>query len=126
MPTPEDVRRLALALPGTSEIDHWNRPAWRTTKRIFAVMRPDGLFLHLPDERKEFLFEADPKAFVKYMWGKSSNVIVQIDKVSARELKALLSEAWQHCQPVEKPKKAAKKKVVTRKTVTKKKNPPSP
>lgn len=69
MPTPADVRKIALSLPGVSEIDHFARPAWRTKKRIFAVMRPDGLYINLADERKEFLFEADPKVFVKYMWG---------------------------------------------------------
>lgn len=112
--TPEDVRKIALALPGTSEIDHWNRPAWRTTKRIFAVMRPDGLYLHLPDERKQFLFEADPGTFVKYMWGKTSNVIVQLPKVSKKELEALLREAWEFCAPpppkAQKPKPARRKK----------------
>ena len=95
MPTPADVRKIAMALDGVSEIDHWNRPAWRTEKRIFAVMRPDGLYLHLPDERKEFLFEADPTTFVKYMWGKRANVIVQIDKIGKRELETLIREAWQ-------------------------------
>jgi hypothetical protein len=93
MPTPADVRKLALSLEGVSEIDHFARPAWRTKKRIFAVMRPDGLYLNLADERKEFLFEADPKVFVKYMWGKRANVIVQIDKIGMRELEALIREA---------------------------------
>jgi hypothetical protein len=65
-----DVRKLALALDGVSEVDHWGRPAYRTAKRIFAVMRPDGLFLHLPEERKQFLFEAAPEVFVKFMWAR--------------------------------------------------------
>ena len=104
MPTAADVRNRALALDGVREIDHWGRPAFRTTKRIFAVMRPDGLFLHLTEERKQFLFEAAPDVFVKFMWGKSANVIVQIAKVSKKELEALLREAWQHAMP------AAKKK----------------
>ncbi|HEX4533398.1 MAG TPA: MmcQ/YjbR family DNA-binding protein, partial [Rhizomicrobium sp.] len=93
---------MALALSGVTEIDHWKRPAWRTTKRIFAVMRPDGLYLHLPDERKQFLFEADPQVFVKYMWGKSANVIVQIDKISQKELSALIREAYENCLPAPK------------------------
>jgi hypothetical protein len=105
MPTAADVRRIALALDGVSEIDHWGRPAYRTKKRIFAVMRPDGLFLHLPEERKQFLFEAAPDVFVKFMWGKTANVIVQIAKVSKKELEALLREAWQHATP---PAKAAR------------------
>ena len=64
MPTAADIRKIALALDGVTEIDHFARPAFRTTKRIFAVIRPDGLYLHLPDERKEFLFEAEPRTFV--------------------------------------------------------------
>ncbi len=97
--TPTDVQKIALSLEGVSEIDHWHRPAWRTTKRIFAVMRPDGLYLHLPDERKEFLFAADPKTFVKYMWGKTANVIVQIERVSKKELEALIREAHANARP---------------------------
>ena len=104
MPTKADVRKIALSLDGVTEVDHFGRPSWRTTKRIFAVMRPDGLFLHLPEERKEFLFEADHKTFVKFMWGKRSNVIVQIARIGKTELDALLREAWEFsAAPARKP-----------------------
>lgn len=116
MATSADVRKRALALDGVREIDHWGRPAWRTSKRIFAVMRPDGLFLHLPEERKQFLFEAAPDVFVKFMWGKTANVIVQIAGVSKKELEGLVREAWQHATP---PARAAKPPS-PHKTVTKK------
>src|SRR5271154_2863110 len=99
MPTPTDVRKIALALEGVSELDHWGRPAYRTTKRIFAVMRPDGLYLNLPQERKEFLFAADSEIFVKTMWGKTAHVLVQIAKISKAELAALIREAWEHNRP---------------------------
>ncbi|HEX2590979.1 MAG TPA: MmcQ/YjbR family DNA-binding protein [Rhizomicrobium sp.] len=99
MPTPADVKAIALTLDGVTEVNHWGRPGYRTKKRIFAVMRPDGLWINVPEERKEFLLEADPKTFVKYMWGKRSNVIVQIDRISKRELEALLREAWEHSKP---------------------------
>jgi hypothetical protein len=105
MPTASDVRNIALALDGVSEVDHRGRPSYRTSKRIFAVMRPDGLYLHLPEERKQFLFEAAPDVFVKFMWGKTANVIVQIAKVSVAELEALMREAWQHAAPSTKPAK---------------------
>ncbi len=124
MPTPKDVKTIALGLDGVSEIDHWGRPAWRTTKRIFAVMRPDGLYLNLDDERKEFLFEADPKTFVKYMWGKTANVIVQIDKVSRRELEALIREAWtKNLPPPPKTKTKTKKASATRAAAPARKRP---
>jgi hypothetical protein len=99
MTAASDIRKIALALDGVTEIDHWGRPAFRTKKRIFAVIRPDGLYLNLPDERKEFLFEADPKTFVKYMWGKTANVIVQLERVSKTELNALIREAWEFNLP---------------------------
>jgi hypothetical protein len=104
MPTAADIRKIALTFEGVTEIDHFARPAFRTVKRIFAVIRPDGLFLHLPDERKEFLFEADPKTFVKYMWGKTANVIVQPDRISKKELAALIREAWEFNLPPPKAK----------------------
>ncbi|HEX4301351.1 MAG TPA: MmcQ/YjbR family DNA-binding protein [Rhizomicrobium sp.] len=110
MPAETDVRKIALALDGVTEVDHFGRPSWRTKKRIFAVMRPDGLFLNLDEARKEFLFEADPKTFVKYMWGKTANVIVQIERVSKTELTALIREAWERNKPQPpKAKKAAAK-----------------
>ncbi len=103
-----DIRKIALALDGVSEIDHFARPAFRTKKRIFAVIRRDGLYLHLPDERKEFLFEAAPEVFVKFMWGKTANVIVQPERISKKELAALIREAWEfNLPPPPKPKRKA-------------------
>jgi hypothetical protein len=119
MSTAADVRKTALSLDGVSEIDHWGRPGYRTAKRIFAVMRQDGLFLHLPEERKQFLFEAAPEMFVKFMWGKTANVIVQIAKLSRKELEALVREAWQHATPSAKPAKRPSPRKTVRKKTTK-------
>ena len=38
MPTAEDVRRLALALPEAYEDTHRGKPAFRVNKRIFAML----------------------------------------------------------------------------------------
>jgi hypothetical protein len=119
MPIAADVRKTALALDGVSEVDHWGKPSYRTGKRIFAVIRPDGLYLHLPEERKQFLFEAAPDVFVKFMWGKTANLIVQIARVSRKELDALLREAWQHAAPPAKPAKPPSPHKTVRKKETK-------
>ncbi len=105
----QDVRKIALTFEGVREIDHFARPAFRTERRIFAVIRPDGLWLHLPPERKEFLFEADPKAFVRYMWGKTPELLVQLEAVSVKELSALLHEAFESAQPPVKKRVSLKK-----------------
>lgn len=97
-----DIRTIALSLDGVAEVDHWGRPAFRTARRMFAVIRPDGLWLYLTEERKEFLFEADPKAFVKFMWGKHPELIAQPERLSKKELAALLREAYEHALPAPK------------------------
>jgi hypothetical protein len=38
MPSPDDVRRLALALPEAYEDTHRRKPAFRVNKRIFAML----------------------------------------------------------------------------------------
>jgi hypothetical protein len=96
------IRGIALSFDGVREVDHWGRPAFRTTRRIFAVIRPDGLWLHLPEERKEFLFAADPATFVKYMWGRHPELLLQAERVSKTELTALLREAYEHALPEKK------------------------
>lgn len=103
MSTAADVRKIALSFDGTREIDHFARPAFRTAKRIFAVIRPDGLWLYLPPDRKDFLFAAEPETFVRYLWGKTPELLVQLDRVGRKELKVLLEEAWTAAQPPAKP-----------------------
>jgi hypothetical protein len=102
MITAEDIRNLALSCEGVSEVDHWNRPAFRTSRRIFAVIRPHRLWLYLSEERKDFLFAVDPKTFVKYMWGKHPELILQAERVSETELTALLREAYEYALPPKK------------------------
>jgi len=118
MPTTNEIRKSALALDGVTEVDHFGRPSFRTKKRIFAVVRTDGLYLHLPDERKEFLFEADPKTFVKFMWGKRSNVIIDLKRIQKRELEALIREAWESVKPMARKAGAKRAKNSTRESRT--------
>jgi hypothetical protein len=97
-----DIRRIALSFDGVSEIDHWGRPAFRTKKRIFAVVRPDGLNLNLPEERKEFLFAAAPSVFVRQTWGRKAILIAQYENIPKPELALLLREAYEHSGPADK------------------------
>jgi hypothetical protein len=100
--TADDIRKIALSFENVREVDHWKRPAFRTPRRIFAVIRKDGVWLHLPEERKEFLFAAEPKTFVKYLWGRHPELLLQADRVSKTELTALLREAYEHAMPEKK------------------------
>ncbi len=113
MSTPADIRKIALVLEGVSEVDHWGMPAFRTKRRIFVTVRPKEKRANilLPQERKEFLFEAAPDVFSKLMWGKRAYLMADLTKIGRRELEALIREAWAHAAP---PPKAAKAKPVAR------------
>jgi hypothetical protein len=94
----DDVRRCALPLEGVSEVDHWGRPAFRTKKRIFITLRPleQTAMFHIPEEHQELLFEVRPEAFAPLHWGKITRCLVKLKEVPAKELEALVREAWQY------------------------------
>ena len=114
MASATDIRKVVSTLPGVIEADHFGRPSFRTAKRIFAVLRPDGLNLMVPEERKEFLFDAAPDVFVKKMWGRRSYMVVQLDKIAKPELEALIREAHAAAMPAPKTRRLVKAKPRTR------------
>jgi hypothetical protein len=97
----DDVRRLALALPGVEEVEHWGVPAFRTKRRIFITLRPpeQKAMFHLTEEHQEILFEARPEAFEPLHWGKVTRAFLILKKIPVRELEALVKEAADYAAP---------------------------
>ena len=70
-----DLRRLALALPESCEVEAWGRPTFRAGKKIFAI------FTGINDERYSVVFKPeaaerpalldDPRFYVPPYWGPS-------------------------------------------------------
>jgi predicted DNA-binding protein (MmcQ/YjbR family) len=95
-------RRLALALPGTSEAPHFDRAAFRVA-RIYATLAADRLSANLnltPDEQ-EFKCMMNPAAFsaIPNGWGRQGWTTVMLDKLDEDELRAALEMSWAHAQP---------------------------
>jgi hypothetical protein len=109
MATCDDVRRLALALPGVEEVEHWGVPAFRTKRRIFITLRPpeQKAMFHLTEEHQEILFEARPEAFEPLHWGKVTRAFLNLKKIPVGELQALVKEAADYAAPPRKPSKRA-------------------
>lgn len=113
MATWRDVRRLALALPGTSEEDRTSgTAAWIVNKRFFAWERPlrpsdlAALGKHAPAgpilgvrtadlEMKDVLLASDPRVFftTPHFDGYPA-VLIRLEKISVAALKEVLVEAW--------------------------------
>jgi hypothetical protein len=97
--TAADVRKLALALEGTTEHPHFDRAAFKV-KRIYATLDSDGksLNLNLTPEEQEFKTMLAPEVFtpIPNKWGTSGWTTVNLKAISKPELKAALEMAWEH------------------------------
>jgi len=99
MATAKDLRRLALALDGTTEAPHFDRAAFKVA-RIYVTLAPDGRtanFMFTPDEQ-DFKCMVAPDAFapVPNAWGRKGATTATLAKLSIGDLKAALEMAWKH------------------------------
>lgn len=109
----DDVRRIALALPETSERStHDGVPAWRVKDKLFVWERPlrksdyaalgeaapDGeiLGVRVPDlgAKEELLAAAPELYFTTPHFHGYPVVLVRLDEIAVDELEELITEAW--------------------------------
>jgi hypothetical protein len=112
MPTWDDVRRLALALPATSERLSRETHQWRVKDKLFVWERPlrpkeiealgseapDGPILGARVEHvgaKEALIADDPAVFftTPHFDGYAA-ILVRLDRVAPADLEEVVTEAW--------------------------------
>ena len=99
MATARDLKRIALALEGTSEAPHFDRTAFKV-KRIYATLGADGKTANVkftPDEQ-EFKCMLAPEVFapVPNAWGRQGWTTLTLAKATAADLRAALEMAWAH------------------------------
>jgi hypothetical protein len=96
--THDDVRELALSLPGTIEKPSYGTPGFRVKDRLFARLRedPDALVVWCGgEEEREFLLRADPEKFFTIPhYDGHPMLLVQVEAVDRDELGELLTESW--------------------------------
>ena len=94
-----DLRRLAMALPSTTEAPHFDRAAFKVD-RIFVTLAADGLTANLaltPDEQ-EFKCQLAPDIFqpVNNAWGQKGWTTMTLANASEADLEAALAMAHAH------------------------------
>lgn len=97
MVTDDDVRRIALSLPGTSERPSYGTPGFRVKDKLFARLREDGalaVYVSALDE-KEALIAADPDVFFTTPhYDGYAMVLVRLEAIGPHELDEVLTDAW--------------------------------
>ena len=98
--TPDDFRRLALALPGAEEGEHHGHPDFRVGGKIFATIGPDATWgmVKVAPEDQEKLLAAHPEACDPSpgAWGRQGCTTVRFEEASAAWVGDALDAAWSH------------------------------
>jgi hypothetical protein len=97
MATEDDVRRLALALPGTSERLSYGTPAWFVGKKLFVRIRDTGdLMARVADEAEKDLLVHDTSGhfFTTPHYDGYAAVLVHLDRIAVDELEEIVTDAW--------------------------------
>lgn len=105
MATESDLRRIALALPGTSEELWYGTPGYKVADRGFLRRRSEaegGWVVFVADlGEKQALLESDPRTFftVPHYDGLPC-VLLRLAEVGLEELTELVTESWRLKAPV--------------------------
>ncbi|HEY7593231.1 MAG TPA: MmcQ/YjbR family DNA-binding protein [Actinophytocola sp.] len=98
MVTDDDVRRVALSLPHTTEKPSYGTPGFRVKDKLFARIREEGdvLVVWVAGEvEKQELIAAEPaKFFTIPHYDGHPTVLVRLAAVDVDELTELLTDAW--------------------------------
>ncbi len=99
MVTEEDVRRIALTLPGAYEQGSYGgRPSWRTKPRMFTWIRdePEAVVVWVDSlEDKDALLASDPdKFFTTSHYDHHPVVLVRMAALDVGELTELICDSW--------------------------------
>jgi hypothetical protein len=92
----QTIRKFALALPETVELEHFGNPSFRVRGRIFATV-PDDTHLNVMIDPFDVdaVVRADPESCAELLWGKEvRGVRVSLPNAAPAMVEDLLRAAW--------------------------------
>ena len=103
MATPDDIRRLALALPEAIEADHHGMPSFRVGGRIFSTIHVSHprMMVKLDPEDQNNLAQGHPGVVepVPGYWGRKGSTFVWYEAADMDLIESLLKLAWSGVAP---------------------------
>lgn len=97
MASPDDIRRLALALPEAVEADHHGMPSFRVRGKIFSTLHlaQPRVMVKLDPEDQHNLSEAHPGVIepVPGYWGRKGSTFVWYEQADEALIDMLLAMA---------------------------------
>lgn len=103
MVTEEDIRRVALSLPGSAEKPYNGLPSFRVRGVLFLRIHelPDAFFIRCAGlEERDELLKAEPgRFFITPHYDGYPAVLVRLSRVDLDEMTELATESWRLCAP---------------------------
>lgn len=99
MATFDDLRRVALGLPGAQELTYRGQPWFNVGKKSFALSWGRRTIMKLDKVHQVFLFEVRPETFEKFPMGPAYWSYVELAHLDDAELGDLVREAWSQVVP---------------------------
>jgi hypothetical protein len=100
--TPDEFRRIALALPEATEGAHMRHADFRVRNKVFATLHPDGAtgMVKLAPEQQELFMRVDP-AFhpANGAWGRQGCTLVRLAAIREDLMHDALTAAWRNVAP---------------------------
>jgi len=101
--TEEDVRRVALSLPGSVERPYNRLPSFRVRGSLFLRIHelPDAFFVRSAsvEERNELLRAEPGKFFITPHYEGYPGYLVRPSQVDLGEMTEIVMESWRLCAP---------------------------
>ena len=103
--TEDDVRRIALALPATTERPSYGTPGFRVKDKLFARMREGHdeevlvLWTDSEEDKHALIAEAPDTFFTVPHYDGYAAVLVRLAAIDGDELAELLIDAWRTRAP---------------------------
>lgn len=103
MVTEEDVRRVALSLPGSIERPYNRLPSFRVRNNLFLRIHelPDAFFVRCAsvEERNELLSAEPGKFFITPHYDGYPGFLVRLSQVDLDEMTEIVTESWRLSAP---------------------------
>lgn len=97
--THDDIRRVALSLPGSYEqASYGGRPSWPTKQRMFTWIRedPEALVVWVDSaDETDALVASEPDTFLTTQhYDGQPIVLARLEAIDAQEAAELITESW--------------------------------
>ena len=94
--TGAEFRAAALALPGTTEKPHFERPAFKVRRNFATLLGGSANLLLTPDEQAHFTGLSTAVRPVPNKWGERGWTTVDLVSVDAGLLEVMMRTAWRN------------------------------